>query len=147
MFKRLITILQVTNDFQNQKKKSEELLRVLKANDFKDVMRNVSSPLDPTLRFRDLKSVISFYVYDHDDDIIIISDDKCKVMDSKMRPLWLVFHNRDMLGESILHIFKNGDGMSYHQLRVAHVPIIFYRPTSRYADSADYRHYGQSVEG
>lgn len=32
-------------------------------------------------------------------------------MDSKMRPLWLVFHNQDMLGESILHIFKNGDGM------------------------------------
>lgn len=39
------------------------------------------------------------------------SDDKCRVMDSKMRPLWLVFHNQDILGESIFHIFKNGDGM------------------------------------
>ena len=38
------------------------------------------------------------------------SDDKCKVMDSKMRPLWLDFHNQDILGENILQIFKNGDG-------------------------------------
>ena len=40
----------------------------------------------------------------------LFSDDKCKVMDSKMRPLWLVFHNQDMLGDNIFHIFKNGDG-------------------------------------
>lgn len=33
------------------------MLRVLKRKDFKAVMENVSSPLDPTLRFRRLKSV------------------------------------------------------------------------------------------
>ena len=32
-------------------------------------------------------------------------------MDSKMRPLWLVFQNQDSLGEDILQIFKSGDGM------------------------------------
>jgi len=32
-------------------------------------------------------------------------------MDSKMRPLWLVFQNEDSLGDNILQIFKNGDGM------------------------------------
>jgi len=37
--------------------------------------------------------------------------EKCKVMDSKMRPLWLVFQNEDSLGDNILQIFKNGDGM------------------------------------
>lgn len=36
--------------------------------------------------------------------------DKCKVMDSKMRPLWVVFQNQDSLGDDVLQIFKNGDG-------------------------------------
>lgn len=52
-----ILVSQVTNEFQTQKKKSDELLRVLREKDFKSVMENVSSPLDPTLRFRVLKSV------------------------------------------------------------------------------------------
>ena len=38
------------------------------------------------------------------------SVDKCKVMDSKMKPLWLVFDNQDVLGDGIYQIFKNGDG-------------------------------------
>ena len=40
----------------------------------------------------------------------LISVDKCKFMDSKMRPLWLVFHNDDELGDLVRIIFKNGDG-------------------------------------
>lgn len=62
-----------------------------------------------------------------------ISDDKCKVMDSKMRPLWLVFNNQDLLGENILQIFKNGDGMLLFVspllppslLSPPHFPILF----------------------
>ena len=38
------------------------------------------------------------------------SPEKCKVMDSKMRPLWLTFNNMDPLGGNVLQIFKNGDG-------------------------------------
>ena len=38
--------------------------------------------------------------------------EKCKVMDSKMRPLWVVFQNQDTLGDDIQQIFKNGDGES-----------------------------------
>ena len=37
-------------------------------------------------------------------------------MDSKMRPLWLVFQNQDGLGEDVLQIFKNGDGRIEHVL-------------------------------
>lgn len=36
--------------------------------------------------------------------------EKCKVMDSKMKPLWVVFQNQDSLGDDVLQIFKNGDG-------------------------------------
>jgi hypothetical protein len=43
--------------------------------------------------------------------LLYCSPDKCKVMDSKMRPLWFNFNNLDPLGDQILQIFKNGDGM------------------------------------
>ena len=46
---------------------------------------------------------ISFLHYNY-------SPEKCKVMDSKMRPLWLSFVNMDPLGGTVLQIFKNGDG-------------------------------------
>ena len=36
--------------------------------------------------------------------------DKCKVLDSKMRPLWIVFQNEDSQADDVLEIFKNGDG-------------------------------------
>ncbi len=32
-------------------------------------------------------------------------------MDSKMKPLWVVFQNQDSLGDDVLQIFKNGDGV------------------------------------
>ena len=45
---------------------------------------------------------------------------KCKVMDSKMRPLWLVFQNQDGLGDDVLQIFKNGDGRIEHMCTHTH---------------------------
>ena len=39
-----------------------------------------------------------------------LSVDQCKFMDSKMRPLYLVFENMDELGDLVRIIFKNGDG-------------------------------------
>lgn len=38
------------------------------------------------------------------------SIDQCKFMDSKMRPLYLVFENLDEMGDFVRIIFKNGDG-------------------------------------
>ena len=39
-----------------------------------------------------------------------LSVEHCKFMDSKMRPLYLVFKNWDELGDIVRIIFKNGDG-------------------------------------
>ena len=36
--------------------------------------------------------------------------EKCKYMDSKKKPLWLVFENHDEEADDVLIIFKNGDG-------------------------------------
>ena len=38
------------------------------------------------------------------------SVEKCKSMDSKMKPLWLVMSNADTFGEDIYLMFKKGDG-------------------------------------
>lgn len=40
--------------------------------------------------------------------------EKCKLMDSKMQPLWLVFTNGDFGAEDFCLIFKNGDGMIWY---------------------------------
>ena len=42
--------------------------------------------------------------------VINLRVDKCKFMDSKMRPLWMVFQNVDELADDIRILFKNGDG-------------------------------------
>lgn len=56
------------------------------------------NPLDPRYRCKNIKP------------------DKCKIMDSKMRPLWVVFDNYDMHGEDIYVIFKNGDDLRQDML-------------------------------
>ena len=82
-------------------------------------MKDFPSPLDPTLNCRGLTYVHWEEGYpSHLPSLAtplpslfpFCSVDKCKVMDSKMKPLWLVFDNQDVLGEGIYQIFKNGDG-------------------------------------
>lgn len=43
-------------------------------------------------------------------NLFLLSVDQCKFMDSKMRPLYLVFENLDEMGDLVRIIFKNGDG-------------------------------------
>eukprot|EP01127_Copromyxa_protea_P008788 TRINITY_DN2020_c0_g1_i6.p1 TRINITY_DN2020_c0_g1~~TRINITY_DN2020_c0_g1_i6.p1 ORF type:complete len:638 (-),score=92.32 TRINITY_DN2020_c0_g1_i6:16-1929(-) len=45
-----------------------------------------------------------------------IKVEKCKVMDSKMRPLWLLFENADPTGEDLNIIFKCGDDLRQDML-------------------------------
>lgn len=40
------------------------------------------------------------------------SVDQCTFMDSKMKPLWIVFNNEETGGGGVGIIFKNGDGKS-----------------------------------
>lgn len=58
-----------------------------------EAIADVTCPLNPSLRCKRIKY------------------EKCKVMDSKMRPLWIVCENADMHGEDIYFIFKNGDDL------------------------------------
>lgn len=42
--------------------------------------------------------------------ILCSSVEKCKYMDSKMKPLWIVYNNKVFGGDLVGIIFKNGDG-------------------------------------
>lgn len=56
-------------------------------------------------------------------DSIFVSPsvDQCTFMDSKMKPLWIVFNNEETGGGGVGIIFKNGDGKS---LRTCFLGII-----------------------
>lgn len=79
---------------KGSKEKSRTLLQEFLQIDVNvDAISDVISPLNPSFRCKKLRT------------------DKCKVMDSKMRPLWFVYENADMHGDDIYIIFKNGDDL------------------------------------
>lgn len=84
---------------KGSKEKGRMLLQdTLNHTHIKQKICDVLSPLNPSFRCKSIKA------------------EKCKVMDSKMRPLWIVFENADMHGEDICVIFKNGDDLRQDML-------------------------------
>lgn len=62
------------------------------------VFQNIKNPLNPSFRCSR------------------VTPEKCKVMDSKMRPLWVVFENVDQTASDVYVIFKNGDDLRQDML-------------------------------
>ncbi|XP_046389933.1 phosphatidylinositol 4,5-bisphosphate 3-kinase catalytic subunit delta isoform [Ischnura elegans] len=71
-----------------------------------EAFSNVLCPLDPSFRCKKIKP------------------DRCKVMDSKMRPLWIVFENDDQNADDIYVIFKNGDDLRQDMLTLQMIRIM-----------------------
>lgn len=84
---------------RGSKDKSRHSLQKFLVNDrICAVFKGIQNPLNPSFRCKGLRS------------------EKCKVMDSKMRPLWIVFENSDVVCEDIYIIFKNGDDLRQDML-------------------------------
>lgn len=85
------------------KKGSKEKVKTMLQDFLRDqrnsgVFQNIQNPLNPSYRCSG------------------VTPDRCKVMDSKMRPLWVVFENADMNANDVHIIFKNGDDLRQDML-------------------------------
>lgn len=69
-------------------------------------LKNITSPLNPSFRCKEVRN------------------EKCKVMDSKMKPIWTVYENVDQHGEDINIIFKNGDDLRQDMLTLQMLRIM-----------------------
>ncbi|XP_022227951.2 phosphatidylinositol 4,5-bisphosphate 3-kinase catalytic subunit delta isoform [Drosophila obscura] len=85
------------------KKGSKEKVKTMLQDFLRDqrntgVFQNIQNPLNPSFRCSG------------------VTPDQCKVMDSKMRPLWVVFENADLNSNDVYIIFKNGDDLRQDML-------------------------------
>lgn len=103
--------LQETSEMARHKKEGRDKLKQLvqeslKQNHFYEALSDLLCPLDPALRCRRIRV------------------EKCKTMDSKMRPLWAVFENDDPSGNDIYFIFKHGDDLRQDMLTLQMIRIM-----------------------
>lgn len=82
----------------NRAKGKEAMHTCLKQNAYREALSDLQSPLNPCIILSEL------YI------------EKCKYMDSKMKPLWLVYTNKVFGEDSVGVIFKNGDDLRQDML-------------------------------
>ncbi|MEE6500700.1 hypothetical protein FKM82_003893 [Ascaphus truei] len=82
----------------NRVKGMEAMHTCLKQGAYHEALTDIQSPLNPSVTLSELVT------------------EKCKYMDSKMKPLWIVYNNRGFGGDSMGIIFKNGDDLRQDML-------------------------------
>ncbi|XP_043925972.1 phosphatidylinositol 4,5-bisphosphate 3-kinase catalytic subunit beta isoform isoform X2 [Protopterus annectens] len=85
------------NDKSSSKIK-ETMQMCLKQATYTDALSELQSPLNPNVILSELNT------------------EKCKCMDSKMKPLWIVYNNKVFGGDPVGIIFKNGDDLRQDML-------------------------------
>nr|XP_020726031.1 phosphatidylinositol 4,5-bisphosphate 3-kinase catalytic subunit beta isoform-like [Odocoileus virginianus texanus] len=91
--KTLNSLIKLNAMTLNRAKGKEAMHTCLKQNAYREALSDLQSPLNPCVILSEL------YV------------EKCKYMDSKMKPLWLVYNNKVFGEDSVGVIFKNGDDL------------------------------------
>ena len=92
--KRVNEIIRDDKNKENRDRKISLMQDIIGQKYYQEALLNIINPLNPVYKLGSIR----------------IS--KCKFMDSKMKPLWLVFKNEDEDASDIYLIFKNGDGLS-----------------------------------
>ncbi|KPL97520.1 phosphatidylinositol 3-kinase catalytic subunit-like protein [Sarcoptes scabiei] len=104
--KRINIIVRDDKSRENREKKIGWMQEILAQKFYQDTFSNVINPLNPVYKLGRLKVK------------------KCKFMDSKMKPLWLVFENIDKDANDIYVIFKNGDDLRQDMLTLQMIRIM-----------------------
>lgn len=94
-----------------QRKENRDKLKLVvqesfRQNHYFEALSNLLCPLDPALRCKQIRI------------------NKCKTMDSKMKPLWVVFENDDPFGQDVNFIFKHGDDLRQDMLTLQMIRIM-----------------------
>ncbi|TUE70084.1 Phosphatidylinositol 4,5-bisphosphate 3-kinase catalytic subunit beta isoform [Bagarius yarrelli] len=76
----------------------EAMMKCLRQTGYSEILTDLQSPLNPQILLA---------------DVIV---EKCRYMDSKMKPLWIVYHNKLLVGNTLGIIFKNGDDLRQDML-------------------------------
>ncbi|KAK3713310.1 hypothetical protein QZH41_009033, partial [Actinostola sp. cb2023] len=95
---KTITSLLYNVDRDQKARGIEMMHQCLQQKTYVYALSKLTSPLDPRYKLKNLRI------------------EKCKYMDSKMKPLWLDFENMDELGAPVKMIFKNGDDLRQDML-------------------------------
>ncbi|KAL0973388.1 hypothetical protein UPYG_G00202800 [Umbra pygmaea] len=76
----------------------EAMMTCLRQSGYTETLSDLHSPLNPSVLLSG------------------INVEKCRYMDSKMKPLWIVYNNKLLGGENLGIIFKNGDDLRQDML-------------------------------
>ncbi|KAM9318223.1 phosphatidylinositol 4,5-bisphosphate 3-kinase catalytic subunit beta isoform 2-T2 [Pholidichthys leucotaenia] len=76
----------------------EAMMTCLRQSGYSETLSDLPSPLDPNILLSG------------------INVEKCRYMDSKMKPLWIVYNNKLLSGDTRGIIFKNGDDLRQDML-------------------------------
>ncbi|MEQ2270636.1 Phosphatidylinositol 4,5-bisphosphate 3-kinase catalytic subunit beta isoform, partial [Xenotaenia resolanae] len=76
----------------------EAMMTCLRQSGYSEALSDLNSPLNPSVLLSD------------------INVEKCRYMDSKMKPLWIVYNNKLLNGDTLGIIFKNGDDLRQDML-------------------------------
>uniref|UniRef100_A0A8D2L4A8 phosphatidylinositol-4,5-bisphosphate 3-kinase n=1 Tax=Varanus komodoensis TaxID=61221 RepID=A0A8D2L4A8_VARKO len=96
--KTLNNLIKLNAVKQSRAKGKDTMHTCLKQRAYKEALSNIQSPLNPSVLLSELHV------------------EKCKYMDSKMKPLWIVYNNKVFGGSLVGIIFKNGDDLRQDML-------------------------------
>ncbi|XP_074916435.1 phosphatidylinositol 4,5-bisphosphate 3-kinase catalytic subunit delta isoform isoform X2 [Chelonoidis abingdonii] len=89
------------------KPQAKEMMHVcMKQETYLEALSNLQCPLNPTIILAE------------------VCVDQCTFMDSKMKPLWIVFNNEEADGRGVGIIFKNGDDLRQDMLTLQMIQLM-----------------------
>ncbi|TRZ19456.1 hypothetical protein HGM15179_007659 [Zosterops borbonicus] len=112
-FGEALNKMKALNDFvkvssqKATKPQTKEMMHMcMKQETFREALSHIQSPLNPNIILAE------------------VCVDQCTFMDSKMKPLWIVFNNEETGGGGVGIIFKNGDDLRQDMLTLQMIQLM-----------------------